>query len=379
MAAPWFSALKLTAFRNYRTATLEPGPGPVVLVGPNGAGKTNLLEAVSLFTPGRGLRRAAYPDIGQAGSTVPWAVAATLETDLGPVKLGTGPKPNGGEASRIVRIDGATAPTIASLLDHVRILWLTPAMDGLFTGSAGDRRRFLDRLVLALDPDHGRRATAFEKAMRDRNRVLVDGVGDPRWLDALEVQMSAEGVALAAGRNTLIARLSALISAEVSARSDDPFPWAGLGLDGLLENHLDSETAVAVEDRYRAILNESRGRDRAAGRTLQGPHRSDLIVTHGPKNIAARLASTGEQKALLIGLVLAHARLVADILEERAPVVLLDEVAAHLDAARRTALFQRLIDLGGQAWMTGTDRDIFAPIGAQATVFSIDAGRVGSP
>lgn len=410
----WLKALRLRSFRNYSGLALDLGPEPVVLVGHNGAGKTNILEAISLLSPGQGLRRASYGDmarVGVADGETPeqaWSVNAIVEGPQGDVTIGTGPKPDARgstaeSASRIVRIDREPAATISALSDHVRVVWLTPAMDGLFTGSAGDRRRFLDRMVLTVDPSHGRRVNTFEKLMRDRNRLLSDGVTDDLWYDALEQQLAETGTAIAAARTHVVERLRAGIAEdratapEIAIKdaardvvqdtretgagpgetSDQPeaFPWADVALDGTLENRISGAVAMEVEDAYRAILRESRPRDRAAGRTLDGPHRTDLLVRHGPKDIAARLASTGEQKALLIGLVLAHARLVADSMEGAAPLMLLDEVAAHLDETRRAALFQRLQALGGQAWMTGTDRAAFSALTERAQFVAIAAGR----
>ena len=378
MTGFWLSKLTLTAFRNYAAASLAPDKRAVVLIGENGAGKTNILEAISLFSPGRGLRRAAYPDLIRQGGSEPWSVAATVETPDGPVALGTGPKPGAepDSPSRVVRIDRQPAQSIASLSDHVRVLWLTPAMDGLFTGPASDRRAFLDRLVLAIDPAHGTRVNAFEKAMRDRNRINAEPGADQRWLDAVEDRMAEIGTAIAAGRNDAVERLNDVIAAHRESHAEDAFPWAGLELSGHLENRLKNAAAVEIEDEYRAILHESRIGDRQAGRTLQGPHRSDLTVHHGPKAIAARLASTGEQKALLIGLILAHARLVANTMRDCAPILLLDEVAAHLDEVRRFALFDRVTALGGQAWMTGTDETVFAPLGERAQIARVADGTV---
>ncbi len=378
MSGYWLSKLTLTHFRNYGAASLTLDQRPVVLCGENGAGKTNILEGISLLSPGRGLRRAAYSDMTQSGATAPWSVFATVETPTGPVAIGTGPKPDSGPdaQTRVVRIDQQPASTISALSDHVRVLWLTPAMDGLFTGPAGDRRRFLDRLVLAVDPGHGSQVNAFERAMRDRNRLNADAGADPAWLDALEDRMAETGTAIAAGRMDAVARLTDAIAEARREGIDDVFPWSGLALSGWLESRLENMAAVEVEDQYRAMLRESRISDRQAGRTLTGPHRSDLNVSHGPKAIAARLASTGEQKALLIGLILAHARLVATSLGGAAPILLLDEIAAHLDEGRRAALFDRVIGLGGQAWMTGTDREVFAPIEDRALTARVTSGTV---
>ena len=372
-AAVHLSSLKLADFRNYATLSLPLAPGPVALVGDNGAGKTNLLEAISLLTPGRGLRRAAYETIARSGSAGGFAVAATLEGRDGPTAVGTAVQiAADGSRSRRVRIDGADAPGAEALLDHLAVLWLTPAMDGLFTGPPGDRRRFLDRLVLAIDAAHGGRVAAYERSLSERNRLLEAGDPDRRWLDAVEAQIAEFGVAVAAARRELVGCLAALAAA---APSQDAFPAADLALAGDVEADLANRPAVAAEDAFRQALRDGRARDRAAGRALFGPHRADLLVTHRPKAMPAALASTGEQKALLIGLVLDHARLVAS-LTERAPVMLLDEVAAHLDARRRAGLYERIARLGVQAFMTGTDPMLFELLGPDALRLTVADGRV---
>ncbi len=343
----------------------------VALAGPNGAGKTNLLEAVSMLTPGRGLRRAAYADLAQIDGDGSWAVAAEIHGALGEAALGTGIASRDGEGpGRICRINGATVSGPGAFADHLRVVWLTPAMDGLFTGPAGDRRRFLDRLVLAVDPEHGTRVSSFERALRSRNRLLDEG-SDARWLDAVEHETAELAVSVAAARMETVARLAGLIAE--TRRDGEVFPHAEIALGGWMEAELASGSAADAEDIYRARLRDLRGRDRAAGRTTDGPHTSDLSVAHGPKQMPAGLCSTGEQKALLLGLVLAHARLVAR-LSGATPLVLLDEVAAHLDPERRAALYGVLADLGAQAWMTGADAALFADLGPQSLVFSVRAG-----
>lgn len=369
------TGLRLTDFRNYAALAVDLDRRHVVLAGENGAGKTNLLEAVSLLSPGRGLRRATQDEMVRAGGSGNFAVAAVLDGPDGSVRIGTGiTAGDDAERGRRIRIDGEPARTSEALLDHVRVLWLTPASDGLFTGPASERRRFLDRLVLALDPGHGARVSAFEKAMRGRNRLLEEERLDTTWIGAIEAQMAELGSAVAAARVEAIACLAGLIAATDDV--DGVFPAADLALEGEIEA-LAAEQGPAglVEDRYRALLTENRPRDRAAGRTLDGPHRADLKVTHRLKGMPAERSSTGEQKALLLGLVLAHARLVGETVG-RAPILLLDEVAAHLDARRRAALFDRIELLGGQCWMTGTDLSVFAPLAERAQRFQVEAGAV---
>ncbi|MQT13007.1 DNA replication/repair protein RecF [Segnochrobactrum spirostomi] len=365
-------ALQLADFRNYAALMLPLDGRPVVLTGDNGAGKTNLLEAVSLLSPGRGLRRATYEALARRGGSGGWSVAAAIEGPEGRVRIGTGLDPGGeGGRSRRIRIDGADARSAEALLDHIRVLWLTPAMDGLFTGPAGDRRRFLDRLVLAIDAAHASRVSAYERALAQRNRLLESHVPDPAWLDAVELQIAELGTAVAAARRELVACL-----AELAPEPDDTFPAADLALEGEIEARIAAGApASAVEEAFRAGLAAGRGLDRAAGRTLTGPHRSDLVVVHRAKAMPAALASTGEQKALLIGLVLAHARLVAR-LTRQVPVLLLDEVAAHLDSHRRAGLFARLERLGTQAFMTGTDTALFEALGDRAQRFTVADGGV---
>ncbi|GIL02881.1 MAG: DNA replication and repair protein RecF [Alphaproteobacteria bacterium] len=369
------SRLKLQDFRNYEQLTLACDARHVVLTGDNGAGKTNLLEAVSFLSPGRGLRRAPYESVARAGSAGGWSVFAELAGVAGPVSIGTGIPltPSGPESQRRVRINGAPARGADELLDHARIVWLTPAMDGLFTGPAGDRRKFLDRLVLAVNPAHGRHVADFDKAMRARNRLLADATPDPRWLEAIEAQMAETGVAIVLARLELAGLLSRLIVREAEPAS--PFPDALIGIDGTLDLMAADLAASDLETAYADRLRAGRRLDAAAGRTLEGPHRSDLKVGHRPKAMAAELCSTGEQKALLIGLVLAHARLVAE-LSGFAPILLLDEIAAHLDSGRRSALFDRIDALDCQAWLTGTERSLFAAMAERAQYFTVIAGTV---
>ena len=363
--------LQITDFRSYASADIA-APGMLVaLVGENGAGKTNILEALSLLAPGRGLRRADLGDMARQGGSGGFAVSCHVTGAVGPAHLGTGVSPD--EPGRKARIDRAPAPSITAFADHLRIVWLTPDQDGLFRGPAGERRRFLDRLVLAVDPGHGTRVAMLERALRGRNRLLEDTAPDARWLDAAELEVAEIAIAVAAARRESVARLAHLI---MTHRDDaSPFPWADIRLEGEIETRLATEAAGAVEDWYRAELRLSRGRDRAAGRTLLGPQASDLAVAHGPKGMAAQVSSTGEQKALLVGLVLAHARLVAEM-TGMAPVVLLDEVAAHLDPRRRAALIETLAALGGQVWMTGADPALLDGLPAAASRFVVTPGAI---
>lgn len=368
------SRIALSRFRSYRSVTIEPQAGLVALVGPNGAGKTNVLEALSFLTPGRGLRRATLAEAAFDQGDGGWAVSATLEGPYGETLLGTGI--DGGDAevrSRQCRIDRAPVGSAAAFADHIRVIWLTPAMDGLFLGSAGERRRFLDRLVLAVDAEHGTRVNALERSLRSRNRLLEEMSPDPAWLDAVEHETAELAVAVAAARAEAVRRLAGLI--EETKDPASPFPWALLALDGTLEAGVLERPAVAVEDEYRAILRDNRHRDRAAGRTTVGPHASDLLCVHGPTGAPAERCSTGQQKALLIGLVLAHARLVAGM-AGFTPIVLLDEVAAHLDPERRAALYDALEALGSQVWMTGADPHAFSGLGDRADLFSVAAGTI---
>ncbi|HEY1542126.1 MAG TPA: DNA replication/repair protein RecF, partial [Xanthobacteraceae bacterium] len=355
MTAARIRRLTLTNFRSYHAATLAVDDGSVVLVGPNGAGKTNLLEAISYLTPGRGLRRATLDEAAFGEGDGSWAVSAEIEGALGLATLGTGIEPPAGEEATSVRkyrVDREPVGSAAAFADHLRVIWLVPAMDQLFNGPAAERRRFIDRLVLAVDAEHGSRVNALERSLRSRNRLLESPRPDPHWLDASEHETAELAVAVAAARAETVRRLAGALSA--NRISDTAFPSAEIALEGWMETLVLTHPAGEVEDRYRAVLKENRGRDAAAGRTLDGPHLSDLAVIYEPKGIAARDASTGEQKALLIGLVLAHAGLVADMTGV-APMVLLDEVVAHLDPARRVALYAALDRLGAQIWMTGAD------------------------
>ncbi|MER8979720.1 DNA replication/repair protein RecF [Mesorhizobium sp. M0870] len=369
------SKLTLTNFRNYAALTIDLAPGAVVFSGDNGAGKTNLLEAISFLTPGRGLRRAPYADVARERGDGGFALHARLDGPDGQVEIGTGISggDTAGEGGRRVRINGAPARSAEDMLEWLRVVWLTPAMDALFTGPAADRRRFLDRLVLAIDPGHGQRAIDYEKAMRGRNRLLTEGSRDGRWFDAIETQMAETGVAIAAARAEMVRLLAAMID---RLPDTGPFPQADIGLSGDLEAEIAVAPAVDVEERFRRTLADGRERDRAAGRTLDGPHRSDLMVRHRPKAMPAELCSTGEQKALLVGIVLSHARLTGEM-SGMTPILLLDEIAAHLDSRRRTALFSILEELNCQAFMTGTDAALFSSLQGRAQFLTVDHGTVG--
>jgi DNA replication and repair protein RecF len=378
--------LTLTNFRSYRSAVLAPAAGVVALTGPNGAGKTNVLEAISFLSPGRGLRRAQLDEIGFAqGGGEPdgaaggddsrrrrsaWAVSAEVDGALGLATLGTGVEPGtcADALPRKCRIDREPVASAAAFADHVRVVWLIPAMDGLFLGPASERRRFLDRLVLAVDAAHGGRVSALERALRTRNRLLESPAPDARWLDAAEREAAEVAVAVAAARAETVRRLGAALAARRETQSG--FPTAAIALSGTLEEMVLTHPAVEVEDRYRAVLKAGRASDAAAGRTLAGPHLTDLAVRYREKGVAAENASTGEQKALLIGLVLAHAALTADM-TGMAPLILLDEVVAHLDPDRRAALFDALELIGSQVWMTGADPAAFAGIASRADVIDV--------
>jgi DNA replication and repair protein RecF len=381
--------LTLTNFRSYRVAVVAPRANLVALTGPNGAGKTNVLEAISFLSPGRGLRRAQLDEVafadgdGEDGGRHnavydrSWAVSAEVDGALGLATLGTGTEPAPPDEtvrSRKYRIDREPIASATAFADHLRVVWLVPTMDGLFLGPASERRRFLDRLVLAVDATHASRVSALERALRSRNRLLENREPDVHWLDAAEHETAEIAVAVAAARAETVRRLAAALAAR--RRTQFAFPSAGLSLDGWMEAMVMTHPAVEVEDRYRAMLKENRARDAAAGRTLEGPHLTDLVVHYREKSIAANQASTGEQKALLIGLVLAHAALVG-IMTGTAPVILLDEIVAHLDPDRRAALFDALDRLGSQVWMTGADPSAFADIASRADV--IDVRTISEP
>ncbi|MEO0542265.1 MAG: DNA replication/repair protein RecF [Pseudomonadota bacterium] len=380
--AAYLSRLRLTGFRNYQHLETAFDGRHVVLSGPNGSGKTNLIEAVSLLSPGRGMRRSSAAQMIHKGVSVDgFSVFAELTNQAESYEIGTGFAPVApGETisrTRRVRINGTNAKSSDELLDLCRIIWLTPAMDGLFTGPAADRRRFLDRMVLAIDPAHGQRANAYERAMRQRNKLLEESPGqlrDNHWLDGIEDQVASLGIAIKAARSEMVQLLSAIITRE----DTDQFPSTGLSIWGELEELEQAQgcqDAVALEMAYRRHLQDTRPRDQAARRTLVGAHRSDLIVTHTQKDMEAALCSTGEQKALLVGLILSHGQLTKSV-SGHSPIMLFDEIAAHLDVDRRAALFDRVDAIGGQAFMTGTDRNLFDALDDRAQRFRVEAGTV---
>ena len=365
------ASLRLIDFRSYTALDAVFDAGAVALHGPNGAGKTNLLEAISLLSPGRGLRRAKVDLLARVedGHARPaWGINATLggDIDTEPTRISMGQVPEY-PRRRQLKIDGraATGPELARRLS---MLWLTPAQDRLFTGPASDRRKFIDRFTLAFAPDHGSNSVRFEKARSERNRLLSDGVTDRAWYEALEADVSKFGALVAQARMKTIANLQI----EIAAR-ETVFPQSLIGLSGTLEDQFqNNQTLETVAETYRAQLAQERHIDMRAGRTLVGPHRTEIHVTHKTKALPAALCSTGEQKALLIGLILAQAR----ALGERQPILLLDEVAAHLDAARRAALAEELLDLNLQVFMTGTDQSLFSDFGDRAQVLHVTEGQL---
>lgn len=392
----YITSLYLTNFRSYESAAMDRLPqGPVVLYGPNGAGKTNILEALSLLTPGRGLRGAKVGEIQRCylpphpnplsrgereaihrradeGGIAAWAVSAIAETPYGETKLGTGRDP--ATDKRVIRINGETAKAQSALAEYLSIVWLTPQMDRLFLDAAGTRRRFLDRLVFAFDPGHAGRVTRYENAMSQRSKILKEQpYPDPAWLDALEATMAETGVAIAAARLDFAGRLQAACD-----RADDThFPRARIRISGSIDELLTRAPALEVEDLFKYQLKQTRAQDAQTGGAATGPHKSDLRAQYAAKDMPADQCSTGEQKALLIGIVLAHARLIAAE-REAPPVLLLDEVAAHLDESRRAGLYELLLSLKAQAWLTGTDKNLFAALGDRAQRFEINGGVINA-
>ena len=357
--------LTLTEFRCYAYARIEAGPGAVVLTGPNGAGKTNLLEAISLLSPGRGLRGARSADFQRLNGPLDavWGVAATVAGPDGETLVGTGRE--AGSERRVVQVDGKTGKSQTALADILSIVWLTPQMDRLFAEGAKGRRRFLDRLVFGLDPAHAGRVTRHDTALRQRAKLLAERLGETAWLDAVEAELAATGVALAAARVDMVARLARALDA-----STGPFPRPVVTADGPVEARLSNQPALAVEDWLKESLARNRMADAAQGETRVGAHKGDLGVMHREKSVPAALTSTGEQKAILVAIVLAAARL-AMAERGRTPILLLDEVAAHLDDTRRQALYAEIAALGAQAWMTGTDKTLFDALGDEAQHFTI--------
>ena len=366
--------LTLRLFRNYVELSLTFDSRHVVLTGENGSGKTNLLESLSYLSPGRGLRRASHIDVihSQSSASIDnvWTIHSRLNGAMGDVAIGTGLSQT--RDSRRVHIDTVRQRSADSLLEHLRLVWLTPSMDGLFTGPTRERRRFLDRLVLALDPSHASRVRDFEKAMRSRNQLLEDPSSDPVWLESLESQMSQSAISILFARCELVNLMLGKIE---SSSSVSPFPQATMKVEGWLEERVGTSSAIALEDEYRESLLRNRPKDRAAGRATQGPHQTNFAVFHRTKNMSAHLCSTGEQKALLIGLLLSHIGLVTDT-TNIVPILLLDEVAAHLDESRRSSLFDMIDDLGCQSFMTGTDSSLFSSFGDRAQHFVVSGGSV---
>jgi len=365
----FISSLTLTSFRSYPQLALAGEPGFVILTGANGAGKTNVLEAISLLTPGRGLRKAKSAELQQVNNPAPWAVSALINTaDDDELRIGTGRDPSDPDSSRRVVIINGRKTQQAGLAEHLAISWLTPAMDRLWLESPGTRRRLMDHLALTLDPGHATRLNRYEDALAERNRLLKDGRYDTNWLSSIEHTLATEGVAVAAARRELVRELNSYV------RQLDPhdFPTPILSLTGV-ENWLDDAKALQVEDRLRDELAKARTLDGVTGITSIGPHRSDLSALHAQKNLPADLGSTGEQKALVMSLILAHALLVKNT-RQQAPVLLLDEVGAHLDEARRQALYNLLISLGSQVWLTGADSALFTPLLGRFLCYEIAPG-----
>lgn len=358
--------LHLTNFRSYTDFSLENlAPDFVVLTGANGAGKTNVLEAVSLLSPGKGMRSADFSDFQHKQSAQsPWVISAHLHTQFGDIRVGTGRDIT--RDKRIVHIQGEVAKSQSLLADYFSCLWLTPQMDRIFIDAASGRRKFLDRMVFNFDTGHAGRVTRYENAMAQRSRLLKEGRGEPAWLDALEIQMAEAAVAVAAGRAHFVERLQSVCN----TRDDAAFPVADLALAGALENEINHTSALQIEDDFKARLKKSRDEDAVYGGAAQGVHKTDFLVTYRAKNMPASQCSTGEQKALLIGLVLAHADLIR--MERGAPpLLLLDEVAAHLDPRRRAVLYELLSHIGGQVWMTGTDKMLFDALDGRGTQVEI--------
>ena len=367
--------LTLTDFRSYHRASLDLDGRPVFLFGPNGAGKTNLLEAISYLIPGRGLRNAAIAEVGRREPAddqgLAWAVAAEIDSADGRTQIGTGLE-TAGAPRRTVKIDGEPAPP-GRLADHLRLVWLTPREDRLFLEGASERRRFFDRLVFAGDPGHAVQVAAYERAMRERMRLLAEPPADSDWLTALEARLAKAGAAMADARATTLVALQS----EITARRDRPFPQASLALSGAYEIAAGQNIPPEdIERHLRRDLAASRGRDAAAGRALIGPHRGDLLVIHVQKGRSAAESSTGEQKALILNLILAQASRLSRAESAPNPILLLDEVAAHLDSLRRAALFDEIEALGLQAFLTGTDAALFVALSGRAQGFSVDAGRL---
>lgn len=364
--------LSLSNFRNYSYARMQVDAGPVVILGANGAGKTNILEAISLLTPGRGLRRSKIPDMDNVNNNAPWAISAEISGITSEAHIGTGRdnEKEPGTDKRIVKIDGKIARTQTELGKIFSVLWLTPQMDNLFIEGNSERRKFIDRLVFSFDSDHATRINAYEQVMRERNRLLQMERSDPHWLGALEQKMAEHGIAITVARNNTIEHLN-----NAMLLAGHGFPKAHITLLGAIEDILAQGSALAAEEHFRELLRNSRKQDASIGRCLSGVHRTQIEVLHTAKNMPAELCSTGEQKALLISVILAQAR-AGSLWHGSIPALLLDEVATHLDITRRNALFAELADIGAQSWLTGTDRNVFDGVDAQ--FFTVNNGDIST-
>lgn len=379
---PRISRLVLNNFRNYSSLNFDMNRNLVALVGENGAGKTNILEAISLFCPGRGMRRSELSSMVHQGKNLSspskengFSVSITVETEFGEKRLGLGVSSTNDAASwqRIRRIDGQDIASTTAFAEFIRLIWLTPDMDGLFRGAAGERRRFLDRLVLAIDSGHGTRVQSLERALRSRNRLLEESFTQYRWLDAIEREIAELGIAVALARKETVDRLTHVISQ--SQYEETSFPFSVLELQGDIDQLVAHNAASDCEEQFQSLLHANRARDKSAGRTLIGPQTSDLAVRHGPKDMSASASSTGEQKALLVGIILAHAELIKQM-SGISPLVLLDEITAHLDPKRRLALISKLENFSGQVWVTGADKLIFQDFLDKSDLFEIQEGKI---
>lgn len=366
------SSLSLTNFRNYGEMRITLAPAPVVLTGMNGSGKTNILEAISLLVPGRGFHRASSTEWQNHHEAAPWAVAAHMMTPEGEVRIGTGRDPAAPDnGRRIVHIDGRAVKGQQVLSDHVAIAWVTPDLDRVLADGSSARRKLLDRMVFNFDPAHAGRVHRYEKAMRERLRLLRDGVADAMWLDVLEDTMAQTGISIAAARLHLLRQLQSAMTLAQSA-----FPQAEMMLIGMAEESLAEQPALLVEDKLRAALARTRQGDAQSGTCAIGVHRSDLQVIHRSHHCPAELCSTGEQKALLVAIMLAFVRTLTTARGGCPPLFLLDDITAHLDAPRRAALFEEILALRVQAWLTGTDEALFETFLPDAQLFSVEKGRV---